>query len=160
VGTVATFSGTWTNRQHDDIVALKHPSQDLYIFAVHDDNYTKMVGVDKDGARQDGRYVDGLRELDAKTVGTAWDKPMGKGISNSCYNLQIKHGAERSVPRSASRDGGYKLSTPIFSNLVKENFACAFEFCSVGGGASSQRMMVGGNGTGWVSILLESGRLM
>ena len=66
---VATFSGKCLGQRHEGVVALHHTRiPDLFIFAVHDDQHTKMVGVNAAGERQDGRYVDGYQPLNDKFV--------------------------------------------------------------------------------------------
>jgi hypothetical protein len=83
------------SKTHTDVVALEHPSQpNLYIFAVHDDQFTKMVATDSAGTRQDGRYINGFQKLDSKTIGAAWDSPTGKGTGQDYYGVSnVKLGA-------------------------------------------------------------------
>jgi hypothetical protein len=91
----ATLSGKYMSKTHTDVVALEHPSQpNLYIFAVHDDQFTKMVATDSAGTRQDGRYINGFQKLDSKTIGAAWDSPTGKGTGQDYYGVSnVKLGA-------------------------------------------------------------------
>jgi hypothetical protein len=84
----ATFSGHWVSNKHTNVVARQHlDNNDLIIYAVYDDGWTKMVGLTKSGERVDGRYLQGNVTLDATSVIKAWDSPSGKNVGKAYYTV-------------------------------------------------------------------------
>ena len=84
----ATFTGHWVSNKHTDVPAIQHvDNNDLLIYAVHDDRWTKMVGLTKSGERVDGRYVEDNVTLDQTCVSKAWDSPSGTNVGKAYYTV-------------------------------------------------------------------------
>ena len=89
-----TFGGSWLGAVYSGTSCLAHPSvANLYICAVHDTGFTKMVGytitdISSTPTRVDGRYVSGLLTLDAPSIGAAWDGVSAvKGITEPAFQI-------------------------------------------------------------------------
>ena len=83
-----TFSGHWVSNKYTNVIALQHVDNgDLYIYAVHDDGWTKMVGFQESGDRVDGRYVSGTVSLNKACISKAWDSSHGKNVSKMYYTI-------------------------------------------------------------------------
>jgi hypothetical protein len=81
-----TFCGNFLNNQHPTTIALKHVTTlNLFIFAIHDDTSTKVVGITSSGERVGGRFVDGFIELTSLSTSDAWDSAEGTDVEAGGY---------------------------------------------------------------------------
>lgn len=86
----AEISGAWmSGNVFSNVKAFR--VDDIYVFAVHDGGYTKMVGVRKTGDnswnRVDGRYVNGHQTLDHNTISKCWKSPAQSNVGQGYYTI-------------------------------------------------------------------------
>jgi len=84
----ATLYGeSMSNKEYMNVFSIKN--NDIYLFAVHDNNYTKIVSVDKNGLWIKGKYVLGEINLNcSKTIINAYKSSQNE-VNKKQYN--IKH---------------------------------------------------------------------
>jgi hypothetical protein len=113
------FGGYSDREEHRNTMAIKHTSKaNLYIFAVHSEAMTKMVGVTSAGVFVDGRHVHGVGPLDAPTISSAWDAPVDKGVPQGTYDLKSvcisRADSKRLAASGVGDEGGGAERLPIW----------------------------------------------
>lgn len=73
------------------VKGLMHPTADLILYPVIDDNYTKIIATDHHGKWIDGRYVHGCLDIStAENVTNIYDNSIGIIHSKESYNIRFE----------------------------------------------------------------------
>lgn len=117
---IANIYGDWINNETYDIPSIK-VNDNLYLFIIHDDKYTKFIAIDNNLKWIEGKYIEGYLDLENKNelINMFNSKNCNIVINQQYYNITKIRLVENFVPKNSLNE--YILFTIWFGNHFSSN---------------------------------------
>lgn len=135
--TKGTLSGTWISGSIATSAPIAHNSiPGLYIYAIHEGPYTKMVGLQYgsgDPKHVDGRAIERIVSFDSDDISNAWNQATITGITNSEYDLTLTVNGKPPVNYHCDVDGSQVGSSGMQQLANAMHLGCVDQNCCADG---------------------------